>query len=73
LDVLTLEGGAPFYTAFLEDTPVADKNMVRQAKEKVKHLIEHFPEAVKLCAGKSPTEARRILEEAENTGLREAA
>ncbi len=62
-----LSNDAPLYHALLQDpeAPVVNLDEVREAKSRLAAIIDENPEAVLSCEGKTPEEAREILEAAE--------
>ena len=73
LETIMLAGGAPLYLAFLDEVPRVAGDEVQEAKQRVASLIEHYPDAIRSCAGKTMDEARKILEQAERGLIARAA
>ncbi len=64
-DWVRLAGGVPLYHAFLADKPYIAKEEAQEAQDKTRYYITNHPNAVMQCEGKTPDEARKILESIE--------
>lgn len=61
----TLADGSGLHHAFLAEKLVTSPQDNQDAKNRLEYIADFDPEGVIECAGKSPEEARKILEEIE--------
>lgn len=63
-DTVKLADGKSFYELFVSenDAGVISPDEERKARQISAELVEQYPDLVKKCAGKSPAEAKTILQ-----------